>query len=628
MNNTFGKVLVWLVVIMVMFTVVQKFDTSRRGTENAMTYSRMMDEAKKGQIEKVEISGRTLTVTTKDKKDFKVADVRDIYMVSDLLKNGVEVNGKLEEEPNIIVSILGYLGPTLLIIIFWIFMMRQMNGGAGGMGGGKNNPFSFGRSKAKMMDQSTNLVTFADVAGCDEAKEEVKEIVDFLKEPSKFTKLGGRIPRGVLMVGSPGTGKTLLAKAIAGEAKVPFFAISGSDFVEMFVGVGASRVRDMFDQAKRNAPCIIFIDEIDAVGRKRGGGMGGGNDEREQTLNQMLVEMDGFETDQAIIVIAATNRADVLDPALLRPGRFDRQVTIGLPDKRGREQILKVHLRKVPLAQSVDAGEVAKATPGFSGAELANLINEAALFAARRGGNAITMSDLEEAKDKVMMGAARRSMIISDEEKRATAFHEAGHALVGALLPASDPVYKATIIPRGRTLGVVWRLPEKDRISYHKEQMLADIAVAFGGRIAEEVFLDDISSGASQDYKQATRVAKAMVIQLGMGEGLSPMSYEPEENEGFMTHPVGLSEKTMEAVDAQIQAIVNKQYALAKKLILDNRDKMEALANGLILYETLDAEQIRDIVAGKPVQPPKMISYDEGTITPAANSVTAETTAS
>jgi cell division protease FtsH len=533
-------------------------------------------------------------------------------MVNDLIKEGVDVSAKVEEDKGLLSTLFFSFAPTLLIIGVWIFMMRQMNGQGKGGGGG---PFSFGKSKARVLDEANNTTTFADVAGCDEAKAEVKELVDFLREPAKFTKLGGRIPHGLLLVGPPGTGKTLLAKAIAGEAKVPFFNISGSDFVEMFVGVGASRVRDMFEQARKSAPCIIFIDEIDAVGRQRGGGMGGGNDEREQTLNALLVEMDGFGSDQGIIVVAATNRADVLDAALLRPGRFDRQVEVGLPDIRGREQILKVHMRKVPLAPGVDIGSVAKATPGFSGAELANLINEAALHSARRGGTVITMNDLEEAKDKIYMGVARTSMVMTLDEKRCTAYHEAGHAVVGCLLPASDPVYKATIIPRGRALGVVWRLPNQDRISYHKNKMLADITVSFAGRIAEEMFLEDISSGASSDYQNATQIAKNMVTQWGMGDGLSPMIYTQENNQimmgGGTGHSIHMSQATMERVDAEIEKITTAQYALAKKLITENVDIMHAMAAALLHYETLDAEQINDIMARKPVQAPKLINANE-----------------
>jgi cell division protease FtsH len=613
-NSSFGKLAIWLMIGIVLFSVFKQFEGNKRAAEPTMSYTKLMEEAKAKRIDKVEITrqngAQVLNVTAKDAKTYTLVSPSDIYMVNDLIKEGVDVSARVEEDKGLLSSLFFTFAPTLLIIGVWIFMMRQMNGGKGG-----NGPFSFGKSKARILDETNNTTTFADVAGCDEAKAEVKELVDFLKEPGKYTKLGGRIPHGLLLVGPPGTGKTLLAKAIAGEAKVPFFNISGSDFVEMFVGVGASRVRDMFEQARKSAPCIIFIDEIDAVGRQRGGGMGGGNDEREQTLNALLVEMDGFGSDQGIIVVAATNRADVLDAALLRPGRFDRQVEVGLPDIRGREQILKVHMRKVPLAQGVDIGSVAKATPGFSGAELANLINEAALFSARRGGTVITMNDLEEAKDKIYMGVARTSMVMTLDEKRCTAYHEAGHAVVGCLLPASDPVYKATIIPRGRALGVVWRLPNQDRISYHKNKMLADITVSFAGRIAEEIFLDDISSGASSDYQNATQIAKNMVTQWGMGDGLSPMIYTQENNQimmgGGTGHSINMSQATMERVDAEIEKITTTQYALAKKLINDNLDIMHAMAAALLQYETLDAEQINDIMARKPVQPPKLINANE-----------------
>jgi cell division protease FtsH len=615
-NSSFGKLAIWLMIGVVLFSVFKQFEGNKRASEPTMSYTKLMEEAKAKRIDKVEITrqngAQVLNVLTKDAKTYTLVSPSDIYMVNDLIKEGVDVSAKVEEDKGLLSSLFFSFAPTLLIIGVWIFMVRQMNGQGKGGGGG---PFSFGKSKARVLDEANNTTTFADVAGCDEAKAEVKELVDFLREPGKYTKLGGRIPHGLLLVGPPGTGKTLLAKAIAGEAKVPFFNISGSDFVEMFVGVGASRVRDMFEQARKSAPCIIFIDEIDAVGRQRGGGMGGGNDEREQTLNALLVEMDGFGSDQGIIVVAATNRADVLDAALLRPGRFDRQVEVGLPDIRGREQILKVHMRKVPLAQGVDIGSVAKATPGFSGAELANLINEAALFSARRGGTVITMNDLEEAKDKIYMGVARTSMVMTLDEKRCTAYHEAGHAVVGCLLPASDPVYKATIIPRGRALGVVWRLPNQDRISYHKNKMLADITVSFAGRIAEEMFLDDISSGASSDYQNATQIAKNMVTQWGMGDSLSPMIYTQENNQimmgGGTGHSIHMSQATMERVDAEIEKITTAQYALAKKLITENVDIMHAMAAALLQYETLDAEQINDIMARKPVQAPKLINANE-----------------
>ncbi|MGH8818023.1 MAG: ATP-dependent zinc metalloprotease FtsH, partial [Achromobacter pestifer] len=486
MNNSFSKVAVWMVIALVLFTVFKQFD-GRAQTQDGVTYTQFMDDAKAGRIRKVDVQGDVLYVTPDAGRAYTLTSPGDLWMVSDLLKYGVQVSGKPREEQSLLMSIFVSWFPMLLLIGVWVFFMRQMQGG------GRGGAFSFGKSRARMLDENTNQITFADVAGCDEAKEDVQELVDFLRDPSKFQKLGGRIPRGVLMVGSPGTGKTLLAKAIAGEAKVPFFSISGSDFVEMFVGVGAARVRDMFENAKKHAPCIIFIDEIDAVGRQRGAGLGGGNDEREQTLNQMLVEMDGFESGQGVIVIAATNRPDVLDPALLRPGRFDRQVVVPLPDIRGREQILKVHMRKVPLSPNVDATILARGCPGFSGADLANLVNEAALFAARRNGRTVDMSDFEKAKDKIIMGAERRSIVMPEEERKNTAYHESGHAIVARLLPKTDPVHKVTIIPRGRALGVTMQLPETDRYSMDKGRLLSTIAVLFGGRIAEELFMDQMT---------------------------------------------------------------------------------------------------------------------------------------
>jgi cell division protease FtsH len=486
----------------------------------------------------------------------------------------------------------------------WIFFMRQMQGG------GKGGAFNFGKSRARMLDESTNSITFADVAGCDEAKEDVQELVDFLRDPSKFQKLGGRIPRGVLMVGSPGTGKTLLAKAIAGEAKVPFFSISGSDFVEMFVGVGAARVRDMFENAKKHAPCIIFIDEIDAVGRQRGAGLGGGNDEREQTLNQMLVEMDGFESGQGVIVIAATNRPDVLDPALLRPGRFDRQVVVPLPDIRGRSQILQVHMRKVPLAQNVDSTILARGTPGFSGADLANLVNEAALFAARRNGRLVDMSDFEKAKDKIIMGAERRSIVMPEEERRNTAYHESGHAVVARMMPKTDPVHKVTIIPRGRALGVTMQLPEGDRYSMDKERLLSTIAVLFGGRIAEELFMNQMTTGASNDFERATAIARDIVTRYGMTTELGPMVYAENEGEVFLgrsvTKTTHMSEATMQKVDGEIRRIIDEQYKVARNILENNRDKVEAMTKALLEWETIDSDQIEDIILGKPPREPKI----------------------
>ena len=517
------------------------------------------------------------------------------------MKYGVQVTGKADEEQSLLVSALYYLGPTLLIIGFWFLMMRQMQGG------GKGGAFSFGKSKARLIDENTNAVTFADVAGCDEAKEEVFELVDFLKDPTKFQKLGGHIPRGVLLVGPPGTGKTLLAKAIAGEAKVPFFAISGSDFVEMFVGVGAARVRDMFENAKKQAPCIVFIDEIDAVGRHRGAGMGGGNDEREQTLNQMLVEMDGFEANSGVIVIAATNRSDVLDKALLRPGRFDRQVYVGLPDIRGREQILKVHMRKVPISTDVDAAVLARGTPGFSGADLANLVNESALFAARRNKRTVDMQDFEDAKDKIFMGPERKSAVMREEERRNTAYHESGHAVVAKVLPKADPVHKVSIMPRGWALGVTWQLPEHDRVNMYKDKMLEEISILFGGRLAEEIFLNSSSTGASNDFERATKMARDMVTRYGMSEVLGTMVYvDPDQQSMF--GPVSsksVSEATQQKVDVEIRAILDKQYAVAKKILEDNRDKVEVMVKALLEWETIDADQVNDIMDGKDPRPPK-----------------------
>jgi cell division protease FtsH len=498
----------------------------------------------------------------------------------------------------------------LLLIGVWVFFMRQMQGG------GRGGAFSFGKSKARLLDESTNSITFADVAGCDEAKEDVKELVEFLRDPSKFQKLGGRIPRGVLMVGSPGTGKTLLAKAIAGEAKVPFFSISGSDFVEMFVGVGAARVRDMFENAKKHAPCILFIDEIDAVGRQRGAGLGGGNDEREQTLNQLLVEMDGFETGQGVIVIAATNRPDVLDPALLRPGRFDRQVVVPLPDIRGREQILNVHIRKVPIGPDVRPDLLARGTPGFSGADLANLVNEAALFAARRTARLVEMIDFERAKDKIIMGAERRSLIMPEEERRNTAYHESGHAIVAKMLPKTDPVHKVTIIPRGRALGVTMQLPEQDRYSMDRDRMLNTISVLFGGRIAEELFMKQMTTGASNDFERATALARDMVTRYGMSDVMGPMVYAENEGEIFLgrsiTKTTNVSEDTMRKVDIEIRKIIDEQYSVARRILEENRDKVEAMTKALLEWETIDADQIEDIACGRPPRPPQERSGGTG----------------
>ncbi|QWD89846.1 ATP-dependent zinc metalloprotease FtsH [Polynucleobacter sp. MWH-Braz-FAM2G] len=599
-SNMFQKIGVWLIVGLVLFTVFKQFDKPKEQTQ--VTYSQFMDDAKAGKIKRVDVQGRTnLTVTPVDGNKYTLISPGDIWMVGDLMKYGVQVSGKAEDEPNMITSALYYLGPTLLIIGFWFFMMRQMQGG------GKGGAFSFGKSKARLIDENSNTVTFADVAGCDEAKEEVFELVDFLKDPQKFQKLGGRIPHGVLLVGPPGTGKTLLARAIAGEAKVPFFSISGSDFVEMFVGVGASRVRDMFENAKKNSPCIIFIDEIDAVGRHRGAGMGGGNDEREQTLNQMLVEMDGFESNSGVIVVAATNRSDVLDRALLRPGRFDRQVHVGLPDIRGREQILQVHMRKVPIDPDVNAAVLARGTPGFSGADLANLVNEAALFAARRNKRSVDMKDFEDAKDKIYMGPERKSAVMREEERRNTAYHESGHAVVAKVLPKSDPVHKVTIMPRGMALGVTWQLPEFDRVNLYKDRMLEELAILFGGRAAEEVFLHSMSTGASNDFERATKMARDMVTRYGMSDSLGTMVYVDTESESIFgrNSTKTVSELTQQKVDAEIRTLIDSQYALARSILEQNRDKVEAMVAALLEWETLDAEQINDIMEGRPPRAPK-----------------------
>ncbi|MFN3544336.1 MAG: ATP-dependent zinc metalloprotease FtsH [Thiobacillus sp.] len=602
MNNLSKNIAVWLIIAVVLMTVFNQFG-AQRTTQKQMPYSQFIEEVRQQQISKVVIEGNVLRGERSNGERFTSYAPNDPWMVSDLLKNGVQVEAKPEEQPSFLMSLFISWFPMLLLIGVWIFFMRQMQGG------GRGGAFSFGKSRARLLDENANPVTFADVAGCDEAKEDVAELVDFLKDPSKFQKLGGHIPRGVLMVGPPGTGKTLLARSIAGEAKVPFFSISGSDFVEMFVGVGAARVRDMFEQAKKNAPCIIFIDEIDAVGRQRGAGLGGGNDEREQTLNQLLVEMDGFEATTGVIVIAATNRPDVLDPALLRPGRFDRQVVVGLPDIRGREQILLVHMRKVPLAPDVRADILARGTPGMSGADLANLVNEAALFAARANKRLVDMEDFEKAKDKILMGAERKSMVITPEDKKKTAYHESGHAVIGMTLKGCDPVHKVTVIPRGRALGVTMSLPEQDRFSLYKDQMLDQIAMLFGGRVAEEIFVGSISTGASNDFERATSIARDMVTRYGMSDALGPMVYGENEGEVFLGRSVtthkNVSEATMQKIDAEVRRILDEQYALAKKILTDNRDKVEAMTAALLEYETIDAEQIDDIMAGRPVRPPK-----------------------
>lgn len=607
MNNLIKNVAIWLVIALVLMTVFNQFGT-RQTVQNQMPYSQFLDEVKGGKITKVTIEGhgfrgQLIRGQRTDNQRFVTYAPLDFKLVDDLIANKVMIEAKPEEEPSLLTNIFVSWFPMLLLIGVWVFFMRQMQGG------GKGGAFSFGKSRARMLDDTNNQITFGDVAGCDEAKEEVSELVEFLRDPTKFQKLGGRIPRGVLMVGSPGTGKTLLAKAIAGEAKVPFFSISGSDFVEMFVGVGAARVRDMFDQAKKNAPCIVFIDEIDAVGRQRGAGLGGGNDEREQTLNQLLVEMDGFEGNSGVIVIAATNRPDVLDPALMRPGRFDRQVVVPLPDIRGRDQILQVHMRKVPVAPDVRSDILARGTPGLSGADLANLVNEAALFAARSNKRLVDMDDFERAKDKIFMGAERRSMVMTEDERRATAYHESGHAVVARLLPGTDPVHKVTIVPRGRALGLTWQLPERDRISLYKDQMLSELAILFGGRIAEDIFLGRISTGAANDFERATRIARDMVTRYGMTEELGPMVYGENDSEVFVGRSItthkNVSEATMQRVDAEIRRIIDTQYALAHKLIDDNRDKIEAMTNALMEWETINADQVNDIMEGRPPRPPK-----------------------
>jgi len=574
-----------------------------------------MQQVQTGQVESVVISGREITGILKSGQTFMTfsPETDNSALVGELLNSKVKISGKAPEKQSFLAQIFIHWFPFLLLIGVWIFFMRQMQGG----GGGGRGAMSFGKSKAKMQTEDQVKVTFSDVAGVEEAKEEVKELVDFLRDPGKFQNLGGQIPRGVLMVGSPGTGKTLLARAIAGEAKVPFFTISGSDFVEMFVGVGASRVRDMFEQAKKHAPCIIFIDEIDAVGRHRGAGLGGGHDEREQTLNQLLVEMDGFEGNEGVIVIAATNRPDVLDPALLRPGRFDRQVTVPLPDIRGREQILKVHMKKTPLANDVKPKLLARGTPGFSGADLANLVNEAALFAARAGKKIVDMSDFEKAKDKILMGGERKSMVMNDDERKLTAYHEAGHAIVGRLVPDHDPVYKVSIIPRGRALGVTMFLPEEDRYSNSRQRINSMIAALFGGRVAEEEIFgkDAVTTGASNDIERATALARNMVTKWGLSNKMGPLAYAEEENEVFLGKSVSkqktVSDETAHTIDSEIRKIIDVQYTRAKKLIVDNMDKMHIMADALMKWETIDSGQIDEIMEGKEPSPPASWSDDD-----------------
>ncbi len=603
MNNMFSKAAIWVVIALVLFTVFKQFDDRGLASGAApIPYSDFLDEIKSKRIKEATIEDRTIIATTSEGKKIRATITNlDRGLIGDLVNNDVKFDVKQPEPPSFLSQVFISWFPMLLLIGVWIFFMRQMQGG------GKGGAFSFGKSKARMLDEHTNAVTFADVAGCDEAKEEVQELVDFLRDPTKFQKLGGRIPRGVLMVGPPGTGKTLLARAIAGEAKVPFFTISGSDFVEMFVGVGASRVRDMFENAKKHSPCIIFIDEIDAVGRHRGAGMGGGNDEREQTLNQLLVEMDGFEANAGVIVIAATNRADVLDKALLRPGRFDRQVIVGLPDIRGREQILYVHMRKVPIAPDVKADILARGTPGFSGADLANLVNEAALFAARRNKRLVEMQDFEDAKDKIVMGPERKSAVMREEERRNTAYHESGHAVVAKLLPKADPVHKVTIMPRGFALGLTWQLPEHDRVNMYKDKMLEEIAILFAGRISEEIFMHQMSTGASNDFERATKLARAMVTRYGMSESLGTMVYEDTEQDAYFGRMSAktVSEATQQKVDTEIRSILDAQYALSRRLLEENKDKVDLMAKTLLEWETLDADQINDIMEGREPRLPK-----------------------
>lgn len=603
MNDMVKNTLLWLVVIGVLVLIFSGFD--QRSEPDTMNYSEFVTAVSNDQVVKVKIDGEQIKGEKKNGSEFETIRpaISDNSLMPMLIEHDVEVQGAAPERQSVMMQLLIASFPVLLIIGLFLFFMRNMQGGGGGRVGG---PMSFGKSKAKMLTEDQIKVTFDDVAGAEEAKQEVVEVVDFLRDPDKFTKLGATIPRGILMVGPPGTGKTLLAKAIAGEAKVPFFSISGSDFVEMFVGVGASRVRDMFEKAKKNAPCIIFIDEIDAVGRHRGAGMGGGNDEREQTLNQLLVEMDGFEGNDGVIVIAATNRVDVLDKALLRPGRFDRQVQVGLPDIKGREQILNVHLKKLPQTVGVDVNSLARGTPGFSGAQLANLVNEAALFAARRDKTHVDMNDFEEAKDKLYMGPERKSMVLREEERRATAYHEAGHALVAELLPGTDPVHKVTIMPRGFALGVTWQLPEHDQTSHNKSKMLNDIAILFGGRIAEEVFINQKSTGASNDFERATKMARAMVTKYGMSDAMGIMVYEDDEQSGYFGGSSRtISEATQQKVDDEVRRMLEEQYDIARELIEGNKEKMHMMVDALMKWETIDRDQLQDIMAGNEPREPK-----------------------
>ncbi len=606
MNDLTKNILLWVVIVIVLLLVFSRYMPTV-GQPQQVPYSTFLDDVKSGRVDKVTLQGEMIYGERKDKSTFKAYNPETDYtaLIGTLEKNSVEISGEPPKQPNYLGQLLLQLAPALLLIVVFVYMLRQMQGASGGRGA-----MSFGKSRARLLGEDQVNVTFADVAGVDEAKQEVGEIVDFLKDPGKFQKLGGKIPKGVLMVGSPGTGKTLLARAIAGEAKVPFFTISGSDFVEMFVGVGASRVRDMFEQAKKHAPCIIFIDEIDAVGRHRGAGLGGGHDEREQTLNQLLVEMDGFEGNEGIIVIAATNRPDVLDPALLRPGRFDRQVVVPLPDVRGREQILRVHMRRVPLADDVKPALIARGTPGFSGADLANLVNEAALFAARANKRIVGMDEFEQAKDKIMMGAERRSMVMSEAEKRMTAYHEAGHAIVGMTVPEHDPVYKVTIIPRGRALGVTQFLPEQDRYSYSKRRIESAITTLFGGRIAEELIFgpESVTTGAANDIERATELARNMVTKWGLSDKLGPLTYSEETGEVFLGRSVTqhkqVSDVTAHAIDEEVRRVIEVNFKRAREVLTGALDRLHAMADALIKYETIDEEQLKDIMAGKLPKPP------------------------
>ena len=606
MNDMAKNLVLWVVIALVLMSVFNNFGPRRVATQQ-VEYSQFLQDVKQGRVQKVVIEGKSLQVTGQSGERFTVysPETDNRSLVGELLEHGVAIDAKPPEQQSLLMQIFISWFPMLLLIGVWVFFMRQMQGAGGGRGA-----LSFGKSRARLLGEDQVKVTFADVAGVEEAKAEVAELVDFLRDPGKFQRLGGKIPRGVLMVGPPGTGKTLLAKAIAGEAKVPFFTISGSDFVEMFVGVGASRVRDMFDQAKKHAPCIVFIDEIDAVGRHRGAGLGGGHDEREQTLNQLLVEMDGFEGNEGVIVIAATNRPDVLDPALLRPGRFDRQVVVPLPDIRGREQILKVHLRKVPVAEGVNASLIARGTPGFSGADLANLVNEAALFAARANKKLVGMEEMERAKDKIMMGVERKSMVMSEEEKQLTAYHEAGHAVIGLSVPSHDPVYKVSIIPRGRALGVTMFLPEADRYSYSKERLESQISSLFGGRIAEELVFgpERVTTGASNDIQRATELARNMVTKWGLSDRLGPLSYGEEQAEVFLGHSVTqhktVSDETAHIIDEEIRSIIDRNYQRSKRILTEHRATLDAMAAALMHYETIDSEQIQDIMAGREPRPP------------------------